>query len=117
VASDTVVVEIDEPAVARVNFVACESETSISWVIRKEVERALQSDGGDHEPTPPAVASSVAGQNQNYQFSISTPGEYRLYCQVDTSDSTSAVANIPFLVASADSIAPPSTSNLQNTMS
>lgn len=117
VASDTVIVEIDEPAVARVNFVACESETSISWVVRKEVERALQSDGGDHEPTPPAVASSVAGQNQNYQFSISTPGEYRLYCQVDTSGSTSAVANIPFLVASADSIAPPSTSNLQNTMS
>ena len=116
-ASDTVVVATDEPAVARVNFTACDTETSISWVVRKEVDRALQSDGGDHEPTPLTVTSSVASQNQDYQFSVSTPGEYRLYCQVDTPSNTSAVANIPFLVAAADSGAPTSKLNLQNTMS
>ncbi|MDG1065273.1 MAG: glycoside hydrolase family 2 TIM barrel-domain containing protein [Luminiphilus sp.] len=116
-ASESVMMSPNETAVAHVNFSTRESNTSISWVVRKEVERALQSDGGDHEPTPATVASSVATQDAHYRFSISSPGEYRLYCQIDTPNNTSAVANIPFLVTSAEEIKPKSKSIIQNTVS
>ena len=116
-ASNSVMMRSNETATAQVSFSSPDSGTSISWIVRKEVERALQSDGGDHEPTPATVVSSIASREPHYQFSISTPGEYRLYCQVDTPNNTSAVANIPFLVTSAEEIKSTSKSIIQHTVS
>ena len=72
----------------------------ISWRLREEVPTALQSDGGDFEPTPPTIESLLATQNKHFDFKVSQPGEYRLYCQVDTPHQSSAVTNIPFLITS-----------------
>lgn len=116
-APSSVIITPGDTAVAQVDFSARENNTSISWVIREEVERSLESDGGDHEPTPATIASCVSSQDLQYQFSIPTPGEYRLFCQVDTPNNTSAVANIPFLVASAESITSTSNSTVQKSLS
>ena len=75
-------------------------EALISWRVREEVPVALQSDGGDFEPTPPTIESQLETQNKHYEFQISQPGEYRLFCQVDTPHNCSAVTNIPFLITS-----------------
>lgn len=70
----------------------------ISWRVREEVPAALQSDGGDFEPTPPTVEAVIGTQNRQFNFQLSEPGEYRLFCQIDTPYDSSAVANIPFLI-------------------
>ena len=70
----------------------------ISWRVREEVPTALQSDGGDFEPTPPTVQAVIGTQNRQFNFQLSEPGEYRLFCQIDTPHDSSAVANIPFLI-------------------
>jgi hypothetical protein len=70
----------------------------ISWRIREEVPTELESDGGDFEPTPPTVASILGTQNHRFHFDLAKPGEYRLFCQVDSPDGKSAVANLPFLI-------------------
>lgn len=74
---------------------------TVSWRVREEVTLDLQSDGGDFEPTPPTVASNLDTQNTAFEFSLSAPGYYRLFCQVDTPHQSSAVANIPFSIDSA----------------
>lgn len=70
----------------------------ISWRVREEVPTALQSDGGDFEPTPPTVEAVIGTQNRKFSFQLSEPGEYRLFCQIDTPHNSSAVANIPILI-------------------
>jgi hypothetical protein len=70
----------------------------ISWRVREEVPAALQSDGGDFEPTPPTLHSLAGTHARNFSFKLSKPGEYRLFCQVDAPEKTSAVSNIPFLI-------------------
>ena len=70
----------------------------ISWRVREEVPTALQSDGGDFEPTPPTIEAVIGTQNQQFNFQVSEPGEYRLFCQIDAPEKTSAVSNIPFLI-------------------
>ncbi len=72
----------------------------ISWRVREEVPTVLQSDGGDFEPTPPTIESLLETQNKHFDFKVSQPGEYRLFCQIDTPHQGSAVTNIPFLIQS-----------------
>ena len=72
----------------------------ISWQVREEVPIALQSDGGDFEPTPPTIESLLKTQNTHFDFQVSQPGEYRLFCQIDSPNRSSAVTNIPFLITS-----------------
>ena len=75
-------------------------DSLISWRVREEVPTALQSDGGDFEPTPPTIQSLLATQSKHFEFQVSQPGEYRLFCQIDTPHQSSAVTNIPFLITS-----------------
>jgi hypothetical protein len=70
----------------------------ISWRVREEVPAALQSDGGDFEPTPPTLHSMTGTHAREFSFKLSKPGEYRLFCQIDAPEKTSAVSNIPFLI-------------------
>jgi hypothetical protein len=72
----------------------------ISWRVREEVPAALQSDGGDFEPTPPTIESLLETQSKRFEFTVSQPGEYRLFCQIDTPHHCAAVTNIPFLITS-----------------
>jgi hypothetical protein len=76
------------------------NDALISWTVREEVPTELQSDGGDFEPTPPVIESLVGTHSKTFEFQISQPGEYRLFCQVDTPHHSSAVTNIPFLIKS-----------------
>lgn len=54
---------------------------------------------GVDKPTPPTPACLLNTSETTFQFQITEPGEYRLYCQVDNSADASGVANIPFLVS------------------
>ena len=70
----------------------------VSWRVREEVPSALQSDGGDFEPTPLTVEAVIGTQNRQFNFQLSEPGQYRLFCQIDTPHDSSTIANIPFLI-------------------
>ena len=90
---------IGDPLTAEVK-VDDADDALISWRVREEVPTALQSDGGDFEPTPPTVVSLLETQSKHFEFQVSQPGEYRLFCQIDTPHNSSAVTNIPFLITS-----------------
>ena len=90
---------IGEPMSAEIR-VQSNDEVLISWRVREEVPTALQSDGGDFEPTPPTVESQLGTQSPRFNFQLSEPGEYRLFCQIDAPHAISAVANIPFRIKS-----------------
>ena len=71
---------------------------TLSWHVREEVDRNQESDGGDFEPTPPTLKHLLKTSETTFQFQLTEPGEYRLYCQVDNNTNASGVANMPFLV-------------------
>lgn len=97
-ASASVTGQIDDRLHAQLALLETKGNPTISWTVCTEVSKALESDGGDFEPTPPSVLSSIGTQNTDFAFQLSQPGEYRLFCQVDMPDATSAVVNLPFLV-------------------
>ena len=67
----------------------------------KEVDRALQSDGGDFEPTPEIVwQQSDSSTLSEVQFSPPETGEFRLFVYVDDCYGGSATANMPILIES-----------------
>ena len=90
--------QIDDELHAQLALLETDGNPAISWTVRTEVSKALESDGGDFEPTPASLISSVGTQNMDFTFQLPQPGEYRLFCQVDMPDATSAVVNLPFLV-------------------
>ena len=75
-----------------------DSEAALEWLVREEVPRAQQSDGGDFEPTPPAVIQGEGVNGNVFRFQAPAAGEYRLFCQINNTQGASAVANFPFLV-------------------
>ena len=98
-ALESVTLEAGSEATAEVVFSAHqEQDCLLSWQVREEVERRLQSDGGDFEPTPACLIDASHSTETRFTFQAPGPGEYRLYCQVDNSGDASAVANIPSLV-------------------
>lgn len=97
VAPESLAAEIDQPLSAEVLLSDSEDHV-VSWRVREEVPSALQSDGGDFEPTPPTVKSALAVTSLAFNFQLSRPGEYRLFCQIDAPNQASAVSNIPFLI-------------------
>ncbi|NNC54708.1 MAG: hypothetical protein HKO07_03180, partial [Pseudomonadales bacterium] len=69
------------------------------WVIMREVDRALRSEGGDFEAEPETVAEfNGAATGQDIEFTAPGPGEYRLYCYAYDVEAGTATANIPFRV-------------------
>jgi hypothetical protein len=77
------------------------SSINYRWELMAEVEKALESDGGDFEPKPdilwcrndPRTSDSIA-------FKAPDAGEYRLFVYIDDSFGGSATANMPLLVES-----------------
>ena len=77
------------------------SSINYRWELMVEVEKALESDGGDFEPKPdilwcrndPRTSDSIA-------FKAPDVGEYRLFVYIDDSFGGSATANMPLLVES-----------------
>ena len=69
----------------------------ISWRVRGSPNRAAKR-WWRFEPTPPTIEAVIGTQNRQFNFQLSEPGEYRLFCQIDTPHDSSAVANIPFLI-------------------
>lgn len=69
------------------------------WHLMKEVDRTLESDGGDFEPTPDIVWQQSASNNSpQVEFIAPSKGEYRLFVYVDNAFNGSATANLPVLV-------------------
>jgi hypothetical protein len=97
-ASASVTAQINDQLHAQLALLETKGNPTISWTVCAEVSKALESDGGDFEPSPQSVLSSIGTQNMDLAFQLSQPGEYRLFCQVDMPDATSAVVNLPFLV-------------------
>jgi hypothetical protein len=71
------------------------------WEIMAEVDRNMESDGGDFEPTPTIIwQQSGSSKQQQVTFVAPTEGEYRLFVYIDDLHGGTATANIPILVES-----------------
>ena len=69
------------------------------WEIMHEVDRALESDGGDFEPTPDVVwHASAQRDGHRIEFTVPAAGEYRLFVYVVDIHDGAATANLPILV-------------------
>jgi hypothetical protein len=74
---------------------------SYRWELMREVEKNLESDGGDFEPTPKVVWSQYGSETTDHvDFKAPSIGEYRLFIYLDDAFGGSATANIPVLVVS-----------------
>ena len=74
---------------------------SYRWELMKEVDRELESDGGDFEPTPEIVwQQSDSNASSEIEFSPPKIGQFRLFVYVDDCYGGSATANIPILIES-----------------
>ena len=97
-ATDSVTVQESALMAAEAVIENVSDDACVSWIVREEVDRTLQSDGGDFEPTPPTIIEVHGTPATSFRFNAPAAGEYRLYCQVDNAEDASAVANIPFRV-------------------
>ena len=67
-----------------------------------EVDKSVESDGGDFEPSPEIIwCDSSENSTAKIAFSAPSAGEYRLFVYVEDSHDNAATANIPILVESA----------------
>jgi hypothetical protein len=73
---------------------------SYRWEIMREVDKDVESDGGDFEPTPEVVWQQSSAETSNQvEFVAPDAGEYRLYAYVEDCYGSAATANVPILVA------------------
>lgn len=83
-------VSIDKQSVQALNF---------RWEIMREVDKDVESDGGDFEPTPEVVwHQSGEETSSQIQFNAPDAGEYRLYVYAEDSYGSAATANVPIMV-------------------
>ena len=69
------------------------------WEIMAEVDKSVESDGGDFEPSPEVIWSdSTENSGANTQFAAPSAGEYRLFVYAEDSHNNAATANLPILV-------------------
>jgi hypothetical protein len=69
------------------------------WELLKEVDKGLESDGGDFEPRPKTVWQKMGGRTlDKVGFTAPQPGEYRLFVLVVDNHGGAATANLPVLV-------------------
>jgi len=72
------------------------------WEIMAEVDKSVESDGGDFEPSPEVIwRDSSDHSTTKVEFFAPSAGEYRLFVYVDDSHDNAATANIPILVETA----------------
>ena len=75
---------------------------SYQWELLREVDRKLESDGGDFEPRPETVWHQRGDSSlDSVEFPAPAPGEYRLFVLVVDSHDGAATANLPVLVETA----------------
>ena len=88
---------------ARVAVDYQQTETlSYHWELLKEVDKKLESDGGDFEPRPETVWQQSGNSSlDTVEFPAPAPGEYRLFVLVLDSHGGAATANLPVLVETA----------------
>ena len=88
---------------ARVTVDYKETKTlSYQWELLKEVDRKLESDGGDFEPRPETVWQQFGDSSlDRVEFPAPESGEYRLFVLVLDSHGGAATANLPVLVETA----------------
>ena len=88
---------------ARVTVDYQQQETlSYHWELLKEVDKKLESDGGDFEPRPETVWHQRGDSSlDRVEFPAPAPGEYRLFVLVVDSHGGAATANLPVLVETA----------------
>ncbi|MGB0449358.1 MAG: glycoside hydrolase family 2 TIM barrel-domain containing protein [Porticoccaceae bacterium] len=99
IASDSVHLTQDKRYVAAVSIDSqSDQPLSYRWEIMREVDKDVESDGGDFEPTPEVVWQSDGGNCDQIQFKPSSPGEYRFYLYIEDNHGNAATANIPILV-------------------
>ena len=75
---------------------------SYQWELLKEVDKSLESDGGDFEPRPETVWQQMGDSSMDkIEFTAPQPGEYLLFVVVEDSYGGAATANLPVLVETA----------------
>jgi hypothetical protein len=75
---------------------------SYHWELLPEVDKALESDGGDFEPRPETVWQQQGDSSLDHvMFPAPAAGEYRLFVQVLDRYGGAATANLPVLVETA----------------
>jgi len=87
---------------AEVTFESADNNSlSCRWELLREVEKILESDGGDFEPTPEIVWHQYSSEMiDSVEFKAPNIGEYRLFIYLDDAFGGSATANMPVLVVS-----------------
>ena len=74
---------------------------SYRWEIMAEVDKSVESDGGDFEPTPDIIwCDATDNSSAKVDFTAPTAGEYRLFVYIDDAYGSAATANMPILVES-----------------
>ena len=100
-AEESISLQQDHTYSATIDIKHSDKSLSYRWELMKEVERELQSDGGDFEPTPEIVwQQSDSHTSSKIEFSPPNSGEFRLFVYVDDCHGGSATANIPILIES-----------------
>lgn len=100
-AEDSVCLQQQHTYSAKILVEKPDKNLSYRWELMKEVDRELESDGGDFEPTPETVwQQSGPSTLSEIQFSPPQTGEFRLFVYVDDCYGGSATANIPILIES-----------------
>ena len=100
-AEESISLQQDHTYSATIDIKYSDKSLSYRWELMKEVDRELQSDGGDFEPTPEIVwQQSDSHTSSKIEFSPPKSGEFRLFVYVDDCHGGSATANIPILIES-----------------
>ena len=69
------------------------------WEIMAEVDKSVESDGGDFEPSPEIIWSDASDTSSTkVEFAAPSAGEYRLFVYVEDTHGNAATANMPILV-------------------
>lgn len=100
-AEESVSLKQHQPCSAKIVVEATNKNLSFRWELMKEIDRELESDGGDFEPTPEIVwRQSDSNASSEIDFSPPQIGEFRLFVYVDDCYGGSATANMPILIES-----------------
>jgi hypothetical protein len=98
-AEENVHLQAQQTYSATIDIKSTDKNLGYRWELMREVDRGLESDGGDFEPTPDIVwQKSDSNHGPTTKFSTPHSGEFRLFVYVDDCYGGTATANIPILI-------------------